>query len=44
MKGSYKVWLQPDHPSLLQDLTMKLSSESYINPKEKIGRENRKTK
>jgi hypothetical protein len=25
MKGSYKVYLLPDHPSLSQDLTMKLS-------------------
>jgi hypothetical protein len=30
--------LPPDHPSLSQDLTMKLSSYSYGNPKE-----NRKT-
>jgi hypothetical protein len=34
--------LPPDHPTLSQNLTMKLSSESYGNPK-KIGRENRKT-
>jgi hypothetical protein len=34
--------LPPDHPTLSQDLTMKLSSYSYGNPK-KIGRENRKT-
>jgi hypothetical protein len=34
--------LPPDHPTLSQDLTMKLSSYSYENPK-KIGRENRKT-
>jgi hypothetical protein len=33
--------LPPDHPTLSQDLTMNLSSESYGNPK-KIGRENRK--
>jgi hypothetical protein len=33
--------LPPDHPTLSQDLTMKLSSYSYGNPK-KIGRENRK--
>jgi hypothetical protein len=33
--------LLPDHPTLSQDLTMKLSSQSYGNPK-KIGRENRK--
>jgi hypothetical protein len=33
--------LPPDHPTLSQDLTMKLSSWSYGNPK-KIGRENRK--
>jgi hypothetical protein len=33
--------LLPDHPTLSQDLTMKLSSKSYGNPK-KIGRENRK--
>jgi hypothetical protein len=26
MKGSYKVYLPPNHPSLSQDLTMKLSS------------------
>jgi hypothetical protein len=30
--------LPPDHPTLSQNLTMKLSSESYRNPK-KIGRE-----
>jgi hypothetical protein len=30
--------LPPDHPTLSQDLTMKLSSYSYGNPK-KIGRE-----
>jgi hypothetical protein len=30
--------LPPDHPTLSQDLTMKLSSWSYGNPK-KIGRE-----
>jgi hypothetical protein len=30
-----------DHPTLSQDLTMKLSSWSYGNPK-KIGRENNK--
>jgi hypothetical protein len=30
--------LPPDHPTLSQDLTMKLSSYSYVNPK-KIGRE-----
>jgi hypothetical protein len=35
--------LPPDHPTLSQDLTMKLSSLSYGNPK-KIGRENRKAK
>jgi hypothetical protein len=34
--------LPPDHPTLSQDLTMKLLSYSYGNPK-KIGRENRKT-
>jgi hypothetical protein len=34
--------LPPDHPTLSQDLTMKLSGSSYGNPK-KIGRENRKT-
>jgi hypothetical protein len=34
--------LPPDYPTLSQDLTMKLSSSSYRNPK-KIGRENRKT-
>jgi hypothetical protein len=28
MKGSYNVYLPPDHPSLSQDLTMKLSSKS----------------
>jgi hypothetical protein len=33
--------LPPDHPTLSQNLSMKLSSESYGNPK-KIGRENRK--
>jgi hypothetical protein len=33
--------LPPDHPTLSQDLAMKLSSKSYGNPK-KIGRENRK--
>jgi hypothetical protein len=33
--------LLPDHPTLSQNLTMKLSSYSYGNPK-KIGRENRK--
>jgi hypothetical protein len=33
--------LPPDHPTLSQDLTMKLSNYSYGNPK-KIGRENRK--
>jgi hypothetical protein len=33
--------LPPDHPSLSQDLTMKVSILSYGNPK-KIGRENRK--
>jgi hypothetical protein len=33
--------LPPDHPTLSQDLTMKLSSWSYENPN-KIGRENRK--
>jgi hypothetical protein len=33
--------LPPDHPTLSQNLTMKLSSKSYGNPK-KIGRENRK--
>jgi hypothetical protein len=36
--------LPPDHPSLLQDLTMKLSSYSYRNPREnrkgKIGKPN----
>jgi hypothetical protein len=31
-----------DHPTLSQDLTMKLSSKSYGNPR-KIERENRKT-
>jgi hypothetical protein len=31
--------LPPDHPTLSQNLTMKLSSLSYANPK-KIGREN----
>jgi hypothetical protein len=30
--------LPPDHPTLSQDLNMKLSSQSYGNPK-KIGRE-----
>jgi hypothetical protein len=34
--------LPPDHPTLSQDLPMKLSSKSIRNPK-KIGRENRKT-
>jgi hypothetical protein len=34
--------LSPDHPTLSQDLTMKLSSYSYGNSK-KIGWENRKT-
>jgi hypothetical protein len=33
--------LPPDHPTLSQDLTMKLSRYSYGNPK-KIGRENNK--
>jgi hypothetical protein len=33
--------LPPDHPTLSQDLTMKLSSKSFGNPK-KIGRENKK--
>jgi hypothetical protein len=33
--------LPPDHPTLSQDLTMRLSSESYGNPN-KIGSENRK--
>jgi hypothetical protein len=33
--------LSPDHPTFSQDLTMKLSSWSYRNPK-KIGRENKK--
>jgi hypothetical protein len=33
--------MPPDHPTLSQNLTMKLSSKSYGNPK-KIGRENRK--
>jgi hypothetical protein len=33
--------LPPDHPTLSQNLTMKLSIYSYGNPK-KIGRENRK--
>jgi hypothetical protein len=33
--------LSSDHPTLSQDLTMKLSSWSYRNPK-KIGRENNK--
>jgi hypothetical protein len=36
--------LLPDHPSLSQDLTMKLSSKAYRNPKEnrekKIGKQN----
>jgi hypothetical protein len=35
--------LPPDHPSLSQDLTMKLSSKSYRNPREN-RKENRKTK
>jgi hypothetical protein len=34
--------LSPDHPTLSQNLTMKLSTESYGNRK-KIGRENRKS-